>query len=142
MDIDFKFFNTYGESKTYTVGYDDETYLDHLDLTLNFKVKLNESSDLSTRDSIISYIKDYVEDVNDLGNLHFPNLIHDIKEDYADSIVYIDYRYFNDKDIGTNHIQLQNPDDPQVVPEFLNVRNKYAGDGLTLVPCITVEIVT
>lgn len=142
MDIDFKFFNTYGESKTYTVGYDDDVYLDHLDLTLNFKVKLNESSDLSTRDSIISYIKDYVEDVNDLGNLHFPNLIHDIKEDYADSIVYIDYRYFNDKDIGTNHIQLQDPDDPQIVPEFLNVRNKYSADGLTLIPCITVEIVT
>ncbi len=141
MDIDFKFFNSYGESKTYTVGYDNKTYLDHLDLTLNFKVKLNESSDLATRDSIIAYIKDYVEDVNDLGNLHFPNLIHDIKEDYAESIVYIDYRYFNDKDIGTNHIQLQEPDSPQVVPEFLNVRNKYAADGTTLVPCITVEIV-
>jgi hypothetical protein len=141
MDIDYKFFNTYGESKTYTVGYDDTLYLDHLDLTLNFKVKLGNSSDLATRDSIINYIKEYVEDVNDLGSLHFPNLIHDVKEEFGDTISYIDFRYYNDKDIGVNHIQLQIPEDPQIVPEFLSVRNKYAPDGVTLIPCITVDVV-
>ena len=141
MDIDFKFFNTYGPSKTYTVGYSKDIFLDHLDLTLNFKVKLSESSDLATRYSIIQFIKEYVEDVNDLGSLHFPNLIHDIKEAYSDNIIYIDFRYYNDKDLGVNHIQLQEPDDPKIVPEFLNVRNKLSNDEYTLVPCITVEIV-
>lgn len=158
MNIDFKYFNTYGPSKTYTIGYIDDLWLDHLDLTLNFKVKLVDPNDTLTRDNIIADIKAYVEDVNDLGNLHFPNLVHDIKEKYNDSIVYIDFRYFNELDsensdnpnhenhkLGANHIQLQEPEDPHIVPEFLNVRNRYnqyVNNELTLEPCINVEIVS
>ena len=158
MNIDFKYFNTYGPSKTYTIGYNPELWLDHLDLTLNFKVKLRDVNDTQTRDSIIADIKQYVEDVNDLENLHFPNLVHDIKEKYNDAIIYIDFRYFNElasensdnpnhenHKLGANHIQLIEPDDPHIVPEFLNVRNRYNQyyeNELTLEPCIDIEIIS
>ena len=141
MDIDFKLFNTYGPSKTYTIGINSGVYLNRIDIKIEMKVKLVNSSDLATRDSIIEYIKEYVENLNDLGDLHFSNLLHDIKHDYNEAIEYIDYITFNGNDLGINHIELEEPDDPHIVPEFINVRNKYAADGETLVPCITVEIV-
>ena len=141
MNIDYKLFNTYGPSYTYTVGYNDDIYVDHVDLTLTFKVKLNNANDKETKQEVINWIKEYVEDVYEMGHLHFPNLIHDAKEYFNDSIQYIDFRYFNDKDLGENHIHLQNPDSPHIVPEFLNVRNKYNAGKTDLLPCIDILIV-
>lgn len=149
MMIDFKYFNTYGPSKTYKIG-DTNKYLDHVDLTLNFRVKLKNASDTATKDSIINYIKDYIEDINDIGDLDFSNLIHDLKEEYSDTVKYIDFRYFNGQDnikwydsddMGSAHLVLEDPEDPHVVPEFINVRNQFNEGETALIPCITVEII-
>ena len=142
MNIDFKLFNTYGYSETYIMGYEGNTSLGHIDINLDFRLKLQDSTDLATRDSIILFIKEYIEDVNDQGDLHFPNLIHDIKEKYNDTIIYIEFIDYNDNEPGINHIQLRDIIDPQTVPEFINVRNKLADDGITLKPEINIEVVT
>ena len=86
--------------------------------------------------------KEYIEDLNETGDLHTPNLIHDIKEHFGDSIVYIEFINFNDNDPGINHIELKYVDDIHTVPEFINVRNKWNVDRTALEPCIELEIVT
>lgn len=147
MDIDFKYYNTYGWSKTYGIAFKEGApiqggALGNIDITLKFRAKLTNSNDTSTKDAIIRYIKEYIEDLNETGDLHTPNLIHDIKEHFGDSIVYIEFINFNDNDPGINHIELKYVDDIHTVPEFINVRNKWNVDRTALEPCIELEIVT
>ena len=108
---------------------------------MNFRVKLTNSNDTATRDAIIQFIKNSVEDVNELGDLHIPNLIHDIKEYFGDAIVYIEFRYFNENPLGINHIELRDVIDPHTVPEFISVRNRWNADHSALEPCIDLEVV-
>jgi hypothetical protein len=48
---------------------------------------------------------------------------------------------YNNNRLGVQHIEQRKIDDPHVVPEFLNIRNKLASDGSSLIPCIDIEIV-
>jgi hypothetical protein len=142
MDIDFKFYNTYGYSNTYNIGDTAKTSLGNIDTTWNFKLMLANNYDSKTKDNIASYIKNYIEDLNDTGDLHIPNLLHDIKEEYGSLITYIEYINFNDNALGVNHILLNDVISADTVPEFINVRNALQSDGTTLVPDINIEIVT
>ena len=141
MDIDFKYFNTYGHSNTYTIGDKENTSLGNIDITMKFRCKLNNSNDTMTKNNLIKYIKDYIEDLNELGDLHIPNLIHDIKEEFGDLIVYIEFMNFNNNRLGVNHIELKEVEDIKTVPEFICVRNRYNVDKSALEPCIDIEIV-
>jgi hypothetical protein len=140
MDIDFKFFNTYGHSWTYHIGDKERTPLGRLDITMRFRVKLANNNDLTTKDSIIEYIKDYIEDLEEQGDFHLPNLIHAIKTDYDESIEYIEFMNFNEFRLGVQHIELRDIDDPHVVPEFINVRNILDADS-NVIPDIEIEII-
>lgn len=142
MDIDFKYFNTYGYSKTYTIGDQEGTSLGNIDITLRFRAKLSNQSDYTTKDELVNYIKNYIEDLNELGDLHIPNLLHDIKEYFGDLVVYVEFMNFNENRLGVNHIELKEVDSVHTVPEFISVRNKWSEDGTILVPCIDMEIVS
>jgi hypothetical protein len=143
MKVDFKFFNSYGPYKIYNLGDKERTKLDHLDLEFKFRLKLSGASDLATKDSIRDWIKNYIENLNNaMVDLHIPNLIHDIKEVYGESIIYIEYMNYNENRLGIQHIELSPITDVNAVPEFISVRNKLADDGTTLVPCIDIELVT
>ena len=142
MDIDFKFFNTYGYSLTYHMGDRDQTSIGDLDTVQRWRVKLRNNNDISTKKRLIQYIKEYTEDLNKSGaDLHFPNLIHDLKEEFGDLIIYIEYMNFNGYRLGINHIELRDIDDPHIVPEFISVRNEWNADKTALIPCIDMEVV-
>ena len=141
MKIDFKFFNTYGQSATYTIGDKEETSLGHLDISMKFRLRLLNSSDTTTKDSIVEYIKNYMEDLDKLSDIHIPNLIHDITETYKDTIEFIEFMNFNNNRLGIQHMLLRDVTDPHVVPEFINIRNRLADDGETLKPDIEIELV-
>lgn len=142
MNIDFKFYNTYGYSNTFTIGDKDNTSLGNIDITMNFRLKLINANDITIKDDIIDYIKNYIENINESADeeLHIPNLLHDIKEKYNDFIVYIEFMNFNDNRLGINHIEQRDVIDPHTVKEFINVRN-YIGDDGILKPNIAVELV-
>ena len=141
MDIDFKFFNTYGFSETYHIGDRDKTPLGDIDITMRFRLKLANSNDLQTKNEIIRYIKEYIEDLNELGDFHVPNLLHDIKCHFGDLIIYIEFMNFNDNRLGVNHIELKEVENIHTVPEFISVRNQWNADMSALEPCIDMEIV-
>lgn len=143
MSIDFKFFNTYGPSCTYSLKEDDDSGLiDHVDLSLNFRMELSSTTDVYTESDVKKDIKAYIENLDELGDLHFPNLITYIKTKYADRIVFIEFTGFNQYEIpDKQHIYLLNPENAHIVPEFLNVRTILNESTGELIPDINIELV-
>lgn len=120
--IDFKLFNTYGPSKTYSLDKNGEDIIDKVNLTLNFEIKLVKASDSYTKQYIIRDIKEMIEDLNDISNLHIPNLITEITNKYRpNSIEYIEFLGFNNYGPGVQHLYRNEYDDITIVPEFLTV---------------------
>lgn len=140
MTVDFKFFNTYGDSKFYKLE-DEETPIGSIDITMKFKLSLKDSSDFTTKNDIVQSIKDYIEDLNDIGDLHIPNLITDIINEYSDRINFIEYVGFNKYDADDQHIIQVDDDDPHTVPEFVNIRNTIDEESGELVPQIEITLV-
>ena len=119
--IDFKLFNTYGRSKLYSIDKLGNQLVDRIHLTLNFEVKLLETSDNNTKDYILNDIKQMIEDLNDLDSLHIPNLITTITNTYRNSIRYIEFLGFNNYGPGIQHLYRQESNDISAVPEFLSI---------------------
>ena len=67
MDIDFKFFNTYGNSLTYITDNESRTPIGHIDISMNFKMALKNLNDVYTKDDVTNYIKKYIENLEDIG---------------------------------------------------------------------------
>lgn len=142
--LDFKFFNTYGPSNMYHISDLDGNISDLIDnvaLTMTFRTKFyNENSD---RDSILPLIKNdikaYIEDLEDLSDLHFPNLTTEIESKYSDYIIYFEFMSFNSYDANHQHIITnENMELLTVVPEFLSVDN----DNYTGLPRININVVS
>lgn len=123
--IDFKLFNTYGPSRTYSLDKNGNNIINRVNLTLNFEVKLVKVSDTYTKQYIIRDIKKMIEDLNDMTNLHIPNLITEITNKYRpNSIEYIEFLGFNDYGPGVQHLYRNEYDDITIVPEFLTVNTR------------------
>ena len=148
--IDFKFFNTYGPSRTYYIIRDadknnilDDTkeYIDKINLTMYFRVKLVLQQDSYTRNNIVNDIKEYIEDLNDLGDLHIPNLVTQITNTYQEQITYFEYLGFNIYGPDVQHIYKDIDDeiDIHICPEFLNINNVKNPDN-TLTPDINIYV--
>ena len=126
FEVDFKLFNTYGPSRLFTVDEEGKQSIGSIDITMKFEVSLRAASDIYTKQNIIEFIKDYIEDLNDLGSLHINNLLSEVREKYRSTINYFDYLGFNDYDGTYLHLYQQNIedlDDKFIPPEFINVRN-------------------
>jgi hypothetical protein len=134
FNIDLKFFNTYGKSNIYYVIKDSNTnnilddtreVLDKVNLTLNFRLRLLAANDRYTKDSITKDIKEYIENLADIGDLHIPNLITKITNSYKERIVYFEYLGVNSFGPEVQHIYRL--DDSEIPidnpPEFLNINN-------------------
>lgn len=143
--LDFKFFNTYGPSNMYHItNYEDgiiSSLIDNVALTLTFRAKFyNEKTD---KESIIPLIKDdiknYIEKLDSLEDIHFPNLTTEIETKYGEYLIYFEYMEFNSYDANHQHIITnENMETLTVVPEFLNVDT----DDYTGLPRIEIRIVT
>jgi hypothetical protein len=141
MSIDFKFFNTYGPSKTYMLEDDLNHSIGSIDITMNFRVSLTDVTDVYTVNDLKRAIKDYIEDLYETGDLHIPNLITKLTNDFKDRIVFVEFVGFNGFDANYQHVYKVEPEDPTTVPEFINIRNKIDPETLELIPCINIETV-
>ena len=138
--FDFKFINTYGQSKTYTLS-DTATEIGSVDITLKFKVSIKSTNDIYTKDDILKFIKDYIENLSYIGDIHFPNMITTITNNFSDRINYIEYITFNNFPVnsGVQHILEKDELSILEIPEFVNIRNHYDSAG-NLVPWIDLEV--
>ena len=149
--IDFKLFNTYGPSRTYYIIRDsnknnildeNKEYIDRINLTLHFRVKLLSSNDNYTEDNIRRDIKAYVEDLAEITDLHIPNLITEITNKYSEQINYIEYLGFNEQygpDIQHIYKDTSDEIDIHTAPEFLNINNSLNVAG-ELIPDVMIHL--
>lgn len=131
--IDYKFFNTYGPSTMYNI--DNTTNIDRINLSLVFEIKFQIASEKSYIPLITNSIKEYIEDMNYITDLHIPNLITYITNLYRTQLVYIKFLRLNN--YGSLHQSIyKNPEidgdyfvDTQTVPEFINVNTLPNGNA-------------
>ena len=120
FNVDFKLFNTYGPSRIYSLDRAGNEIVDRTNLTLHFEIKTVKASDSYTKDYILRDIKQMIEDLNDMSNLHIPNLITAITNKYHPySIEYIEFIGFNNYGPGEQHLYKNEYDDVTIVPEFI-----------------------
>lgn len=154
FNIDCKYFNTYGPSTMYytmdgiTGGL--SAPIPSVNLGLEFRTELYNDSDRSIIDQIKDDIKLYIENIDEMGEIHIPNLITQITKKYGEYFVYFEFRGFDydgdgdeiapgtDRCAGQQHIVTN--EDLEVltkVPEFLNVMV----DDITGTPKINISVI-
>lgn len=130
--IDFKLFNTYGPSKTFYIIRDtnnnmilDDTkeYINRVNISLDFRVKLISQYDTYTKDVIVSQIKEYIENLNNFNDIHIPTLITQITNNFRESITYIEFLGFNNYGPSIQHLYREEDKkiDIHTAPEFICV---------------------
>ena len=141
MNIDFKYFNTYGYSKTYTIDGDSNNYIGHVDIDMILKLSLKDTLDVTTIPEIKAFVKEMMEDVTDIGSWHTSDLVQAVMNEFEDRIWFIEFVGFNTFDADDQHILLKSLEDPKTVPEFINIRNLLNPETNELEPCITIDTV-
>lgn len=135
--VDFKFFNTYGPSKMYNVN--EEVPLDRVNISLKFELKYQTLDDINITGDITAFIKEYIENLNYITELHIPNLCTAVKNKFVKQLVYFKFVGLNNYGYMYQSIyDNPNPDiyvDSTFVPEFINI-NTLDGD----VPDITYTV--
>ena len=144
--IDLKFFNTYGPSKNYIIARnsDRDTLIDRINISLKFEAKLQSASDNTITDQIIAYIKEYMENINYLSDLHLPNLTTAVKNEFYKQLVYFKFIGLNDYGYEYQSIYKNTNEDDYssstTVPEFINVNTVRVDDGIDVVDMPDIEI--
>lgn len=134
--IDFKFYNTYGPARIYSVTDNRHSKLNKVNISLNFNLSVKKSSDDYTREYILKHIKDYIENLDRSESIHIPNLISDITRTYINSINYIEFRGFNGYTADYQHLYYPNEDTIDTIPEFVCINTLHDGR-----PDINIKIV-
>lgn len=125
--IDFKFFNTYGPSNSFNI--DDNLIINRVNLSMRFRVKVVANTDKYIKDYITRDIKNYIEDINEISDIHIPNLVTVITNKYREQLVYFEFIDINGYGPGYQHIyhkELINS--IGAVPEFLNINTSDEGN--------------
>lgn len=120
FSVDLKFFNTYGPSKMFKIGHNKEI-LDKVNLTFNFKVKLLIGADKHATDYIIREIKSYVENINEISNIHMSNLITHLSNTFKSDIEFIEFLGINNYNSLYQYLEKSELELIEDVPEFLNI---------------------
>ena len=126
--IDIKFYNTYGRSKNYYIG-DEQELINRVNITIKFKVSIVDGTDdIEIRKNLKTFIKEFIERVNSSGNndLFISNLIREIETNFA-SVHHLKFMGINDYDTNyqtisirtTNLNELTKEERRQYVPEIL-----------------------
>ena len=118
--MDFKFFNTYGPSKMYTL--DNATnYLNRVNLSLTFRLGLQVNYDENIVQYITDDVKTFVENINEIDSVHMSNLVSDITAKYEESITFFEFIDFNGYGPGEQHLYAMPMPDDVRTPELVNV---------------------
>ena len=128
--VDFKFFNTYGPSLTYRIDEATNDHLNAVNLTQTYEVKFQMPDDIQILPDITAFIKDYVENIDDIKDLHFSVLQGKVLEKFSEQLVY--FQIYDVNGYGNDHQNFYKEDleefvEAHTVPEFINVNTLSNG---------------
>ena len=117
------------------------SYIDNVAITLNFEARLQSSADKDIATAIIADIKDYIEDINTINEIHIARIIQYVLNNYNEQLVYFSFLGLNQFGRECDHLYLtdENTTSVDIVPEFINVAT--SDDGL-FTPLINITLYT
>lgn len=102
-------------------------YIDNVALTMKFALEASTSADKYIGNSIIYDIKEYIEDINEINELHIPNIITFITNNYREQLVYFEFLDVNNYGAACQHLYLDDQINADICPEFLNIDTLVEG---------------
>jgi hypothetical protein len=96
-------------------------YIDNVSLIFDYALEAKASADKYISDYIINDIKEYIEDINQINELHIPNIITLITNNYREQLVYFEFLNVNQYGPTCQHLYLDEKIEADICPEFLNV---------------------
>lgn len=124
--LDMKFFNTYGPTNLFYI--ETGRRLNSVSLSMKFRISTVTNSDKNIVSDIILDIKNYMEDINNITDLHIPNLITVITTKYREQLNYFEFLDCNGYGPGFQHFYRPEENMNHIVPEFLNIGTNSAGE--------------
>lgn len=102
-------------------------YIDNVALTMKFALEAQSSADKYISDDIVLDIKEYIEDINTINELHVPNIITLITNNYREQLVYFEFLDVNGYGSVCQHLYLDEQISADICPEFLNIATTVDG---------------
>jgi hypothetical protein len=102
-------------------------YIDNVALTMQFALEAESSADKYIADDIVNDIKEYIEDINEINELHIPNIITLITNNYREQLVYFEFLDTNGYGAACQHLYLDEQISADICPEFLNIATTVDG---------------
>ena len=96
-------------------------YIDNVGLNMRFALEALTSADKYITTNIINDVKNYIEDINTVNELHIPNIITLITNNYREQLVYFEFLDVNEYGPACQHLYLDESKSVDVCPEFLNI---------------------
>lgn len=134
--IDFKFFNTYGPSKTFKIGRKKEK-LNNVNISIKMGYRPKAGSNTALAEYLVDSTKYYIENMNNIEGLHISNLIRFLSDKYKNEVEFIEFIGINDYDSTYQYIEKDSKSiEIDTVPEFININSDKNGD-----PDIVFEVI-
>ena len=118
LGIDFKLYNTYGPSRTFKVGHENID-LDRINISLKLRMKFKYTAQDNMKDIVLTDIKSYIENINNIVDFHYSNLDQYLRNKYP-NIIWIEFVGINKYSTDNQYIRRDNRIVGQV-PEFINI---------------------
>ena len=98
-------------------------FVDNVAVHLKFALEAQTSADRGIGDGIAQDIKEYIEDINEINELHIPNIITLITNNYREQLVYFEFLDVNNYGSSCQHLYLyeRDKDIVDIAPEFINI---------------------
>ena len=147
FSVDFKFFNTYGPSYLYKISQTGNNKINKVNISLEFNLSLTSNYDNNILSMITKDIKDYIEDITKIQDIHMVNITNYISNKYPDSIEYFEFVSVNGHTTWKHIYNTQEDDSSYYVsehtPEFVNVNNStvISGNSSSIEPDIVINVV-
>ena len=111
-------------------------YIDNVALQFKWALEAETSADKYITSSIITDIKEYIEDINEVNELHIPNIITLITNNYREQLVYFEFLDVNGYGASCQHLYMEEKIDADITPEFLNVETSVDGTETPLIDIV------
>ena len=124
--IDFKFFNTYGPSLLYYLEQDSDEKLNRVNMSNTYELKFKTPDDVKILPEVINYIKEYIEDINEVKDMHFSVLQGKVLEKFSEQLVYFQIYDVNGYKNDHQNFYKKVEDEfveAHTVPEFINIHS-------------------
>jgi len=114
-----------------------KNYINNVAVKFKFALEAETSADKNIGGNIIYDIKNYVETINEINEIHVPNIITLITNNFREQIKYFEFLDVNGYGAACQHLYLDDTEDVDTCPEFINIESS---DDSTHAPVMEITV--